>query len=116
MADITRVPSVLVHQDSGKPAMEKDILTTTGGDVQLLGISPDAEGLITVQAAPYRVRPEDAGLRLKPASVVMALTEAEAAPIIDYFQRQAAAAQGLPAPDFPGLPPENPPDLVPGLR
>ncbi len=111
MPNIIHNLAVLLSKADNSPVAEGATLRVTVGgyDVRLLSSLPDADGLVTVQSFPQRVTPEDVGLRFRPASVIMELTEAEAAPVIEFYQQQVALLGTPPPevpPDFPQAPPE----------
>jgi len=111
MPNIIHNLAALLNKDTSSQVSEGAVLQFNAGyQVRLLSTLPDAEGMVTVQGFPQRVKPESVGLYFRPASVSMELTEVEAAPIIDYYQRQASGeSPGFPQPVGSLPPPGNPP-------
>jgi hypothetical protein len=101
-------PAALLYKSSSQPVPDGATLQSVAGyQVKLISEVPDADGMITVQGVPHRVRPEDVGLCVVPASVTMVLTGAEVGPVLAFYQSQPAS-ESLP-PNFPQAAPEPPP-------
>lgn len=108
MPKITMSKAALLYKDSSQPVADGATLQSVAGyQVKLISQAPDADGMIIVQGVPHRVKPEDVGLCVAPASVTMVLTEAEAAPVLAFYQSQTTS-DPLPL-DFPQAAPEPPP-------
>jgi hypothetical protein len=130
MSRIVRTLAALLSMGvAGEVVQEGATLHAAAGyDVRLLSSLPDADGLITVQGFPQKVKPEDVGLYFRPASLsIMDMTEAQAVPVVAAYQQETppppalaikptwptdsvlleappAVAEKAP-PDFPGAPP-----------
>ena len=96
MPKITRVPAALLHMRGNNPAAVGDrlALSAAGHEALLVGTIPDSAGMVTVQET-YQVKPEDVGLYVKPASVIMEMTEDEAKPVIEIYQQHMSEPPGF---------------------
>jgi hypothetical protein len=96
MPKVTAIPTALLREDNGL-VDEGDMLSFGERQVRLCGALPNADGLVTVQET-FQVSPEQVGLHLRPGTVILELTDSEAAAVLGFYhgvKRGSTGAAGI---------------------
>jgi hypothetical protein len=116
MPNINRTPAALLRKADHKAVADGDILPGPADwQVRLRGSLPDQDGLVTVESV-YRVRPGEVGLYVRPGSVTIEMTDAEAGEAsvagtvyssLSLFQRKSGTAPAVTRPEAAAPEPET---------
>lgn len=84
MAKIVKHSAALLRVSDDHPMSEGDAVSNSPGDhrkIELASTALDADGMLTIREI-RKVRPEDVGLYVRPASVSLELSEEEASAFV----------------------------------